>query len=158
MQVSRTHLVQLLDAGRIPRRMVVSHRRARTGDILALRREALDKLTARDQELGLQWPMPFRRRCSTPMSSIRPGFATCPLRLADRYLHVPLWSGDIHAEWMPGLLADRSEVEADVSDRTRAVMHGHVPGAIATDCDALAAALDPPDPDDRHVPAAPASS
>ena len=61
LQVSRTHLVQLLDAGRIPCRKVGSHRRVRTEDILAWRREtelrrreALDGLTARDQKLGLQ--------------------------------------------------------------------------------------------------------
>ena len=61
LQVSRTHLVQLLDAGRIPCRKVGSHRRVRTEDILAWRREtelrrreALDELTARDQKLGLQ--------------------------------------------------------------------------------------------------------
>ncbi len=61
LQVSRTHLVQLLDEGRIPCRKVGSHRRVRAEDILAWRREtelrrreALDDLTARDQELGLQ--------------------------------------------------------------------------------------------------------
>ena len=61
LQVSRTHLVQLLDAGRIPCRKVGAHRRVRAEDIVAYRREtesrrrsALDELTARDQELGLQ--------------------------------------------------------------------------------------------------------
>ena len=61
VQVSRTHLVQLLDGGRIPCRKVGSHRRVRVEDVLAYRREtesrrreALDELTARDQELGLQ--------------------------------------------------------------------------------------------------------
>ena len=61
LQVSRTHLVQLLDAGRIPCRKVGSHRRVRAEDILAWRREtefrrgeALDGLTASDQKLGLQ--------------------------------------------------------------------------------------------------------
>ncbi len=61
LQVSRTHLVQLLDEGRIPYRKVGAHRRVRTEDILAWRRkteshrrEVLDELTARDQELGLQ--------------------------------------------------------------------------------------------------------
>ncbi len=39
MQVSRTHLVQLLDEGRIACRMVGSHRRVRVEDILAYRRE-----------------------------------------------------------------------------------------------------------------------
>ena len=61
LQVSRTHLIQLLDEGRIPCRMVGSYRRIRAEDILAWRREtesrrreALDELTASDQELGLQ--------------------------------------------------------------------------------------------------------
>ena len=61
LQVSRTHLVRLLDEGRIPCRMVGSHRRVRTSDILTLRRkteiqrkQSLDQLTARDQELRLQ--------------------------------------------------------------------------------------------------------
>ena len=61
LQVSRTHLVQLLDDGRIPCRKVGAHRRVRSEDILAYRhqtearrRKALDELTARDQELGLQ--------------------------------------------------------------------------------------------------------
>ncbi|MDE0521650.1 MAG: helix-turn-helix domain-containing protein [Boseongicola sp.] len=61
LQVSRAHLVQLLDAGRIPCRKVGTHRRVRAEDILAWRREtelrrreALDELTARDQKLGLQ--------------------------------------------------------------------------------------------------------
>ena len=61
LQVSRTHLVQLLDEGRIPCRKVGSHRRVRAEDILAWRREtelrrreALDGLTADDQKLGLQ--------------------------------------------------------------------------------------------------------
>ena len=61
LQVSRPHLVQLLDEGRISCRKVGSHRRVRAEDILACRREtefcrreALDELTARDQKLGLQ--------------------------------------------------------------------------------------------------------
>ena len=61
LQVSRTHLVQLLDEGRIPCRKVGAHRRVRARDILVYRREtdfsrreALDALTALDQSLGLQ--------------------------------------------------------------------------------------------------------
>lgn len=61
LQVSRTFLVRLLDEGRIPCRKVGTHRRVRTDDILAYRRDtesrrrdALDALTARDQKLGLQ--------------------------------------------------------------------------------------------------------
>ncbi len=61
LQVSRTHLVQLLDQGKIACRKVGAHRRVRAEDVLAYRREtacrrreALDDLTARDQELALQ--------------------------------------------------------------------------------------------------------
>jgi excisionase family DNA binding protein len=61
LQVSRTHLVQLLDEGEIPYRKVGAHRRVRARDILDYRREtesrrrkALDELTAADQNLGLQ--------------------------------------------------------------------------------------------------------
>ena len=46
----RTHLVQLLSQGRIPYRKVGAHRR----ETESRRREALDELTTRDQELGLQ--------------------------------------------------------------------------------------------------------
>ena len=73
------------------------------------------------------------------------------LRLADRYLYAPLWSADIHAEWMRSLLADRPDIEAGVLERTRAVMDGHFPDAVVTGYEAIAAALDLPDPDDRHV-------
>jgi excisionase family DNA binding protein len=59
--VSRTHLVQLLDEGKIAHRKVGTHRRIRAEDTLKYRREterkrreALDELTAYDQELGFQ--------------------------------------------------------------------------------------------------------
>ena len=59
LQVSRTHLVQLLEDGRIPHRKVGAHGRARDlldyrRDTEFRRREALDELTAIDQKLGLQ--------------------------------------------------------------------------------------------------------
>ena len=61
LQVSRTHLIQLLYEGRIPCRRVGSHRRVRAGDVIAYRQEtetgrrkALDEQTAHDQEHGLQ--------------------------------------------------------------------------------------------------------
>ena len=76
------------------------------------------------------------------------------LRLADRYLFAPLWSADIHAEWMRSLLADRPDIDAGVLDRTRAVMDEHFPDAVVTGYGAIAAGLDLPDPDDLHVLAA----
>ena len=76
------------------------------------------------------------------------------LRLADRYLYAPLWSADIHAEWTSSLLADRTDIDPGVLDRTRAVMDEHFPNAIVTGYRTLADELDLPDPDDRHVLAA----
>ena len=61
LNVSRTHLVQLLDEEKIPHRKVGTHRRVRAEDVLAYRREterarrkALDELTELDEELGFQ--------------------------------------------------------------------------------------------------------
>ena len=76
------------------------------------------------------------------------------LRLADGYLHAPLWSADIHAEWMRSLRADRPDIDDGVLDKTRAVMDGHFPDAVVTGYETIAATLDLPDADDRHVLAA----
>ena len=61
LNVSRTHLVQLLDEEKIPHRKVGTHRRVRAEDVLAYRceterarRKALDELTELDEGLGFQ--------------------------------------------------------------------------------------------------------
>ena len=61
LNVSRTHLVQLLDEEKIPHGKVGTHRRVRAEDVLAYRREterarrkALDELTELDEGLGFQ--------------------------------------------------------------------------------------------------------
>ncbi|MGH9319654.1 MAG: excisionase family DNA-binding protein [Vicinamibacteria bacterium] len=61
LNVSRPHLVQQLDAGKIPFRRVGTHRRVRAQDIFRYkremeqkRREVLNQLAAHDQELELE--------------------------------------------------------------------------------------------------------
>lgn len=58
--VSRPTVVRLIEAGKLPARMVGSHRRLTLGDILTYReasttrrRDALDQMTRQAEELGL---------------------------------------------------------------------------------------------------------
>lgn len=60
LNVSRTHLLELLDTGAIPHRKVGTHRRVRTKDILAYKKasyqrsqDILKELTQEAQALGL---------------------------------------------------------------------------------------------------------
>ena len=60
LNVSRLHLIELLEAGRIAFRRVGTHRRVRVSDLLAYRKAdeaerkvALDELTQEGQKLGL---------------------------------------------------------------------------------------------------------
>ena len=69
-------------------------------------------------------------------------------------MYAPLWSADIHAEWMRNLHADRPDLSADALERTRAAMDRHFPEAVVTGYAALAEVLDLPDLGDRHVLAA----
>ena len=76
------------------------------------------------------------------------------LRLADQYLYAPLWSADIHAEWIGSVVVDRPDLAPDVLERTRAVMDRHFPDAVVTGYAARTAGLDLPDAGDLHVLAA----
>lgn len=76
------------------------------------------------------------------------------LRLANQYLYAPLWSADIHAEWIGNLLEDRPDLTEAVLERTRTMMDQHFPDAVVTGYSARASGLDLSDADDIHVLAA----
>lgn len=76
------------------------------------------------------------------------------LRLADRGLFRPLWTAQIHDEWIRNLLSDRPELTADKLQRTRSTMDEHFPEALVSSYESLIPGLDLPDPRDRHVLAA----
>lgn len=76
-------------------------------------------------------------------------------RLADRNLYnTPIWSAEIHAEWMRGILDDRRDLTRDRLERTRAMMDRHFPDALITGFENIVTSLHLPDPGDRHVLAA----
>ena len=48
------------------------------------------------------------------------------LRLADQYLYAPLWSADIHAEWIRSVLADRPDLTEGMGlVQTAALVRAH---------------------------------
>ena len=63
----------------------------------------------------------------------------------------PLWSDDVHREWMAALVRDRPDLDTNRIARTRALMEAHVPGATVTGYQGRIADLVLPDASDRHV-------
>lgn len=76
------------------------------------------------------------------------------LQLAAMRLFRAHWTERIHDEWMRSVLADRPDLTKERIERTRALMDAAVPDCLVTGFEALEAALDLPDPNDRHVLAA----
>jgi PIN domain len=66
----------------------------------------------------------------------------------------PLWSDDVHREWIAALVRDRPDLGTDRITRTRALMEAHVPSATVTGYQRRIAELVLPDANDRHVLAA----
>lgn len=66
----------------------------------------------------------------------------------------PLWSDDVHREWMAALARDRPDLDLRRIARTRELMEAHVPSATVTGHEGLIAGLVLPDANDCHVLAA----
>ncbi len=76
------------------------------------------------------------------------------LRLAGGGLFQPLWSAEIHAEWMNRLSANRPDIPSRRLERVRDQMNGEFPEAAVTGYGSLVSGIDLPDRGDRHVLAA----
>ncbi|BCB17331.1 hypothetical protein OCUBac02_02250 [Bosea sp. ANAM02] len=76
------------------------------------------------------------------------------LELAGSGIFRARWTDRIHDEWIRNLLAKRPELDPARLVRTREKMNDAVLGCIVEDYEDLIAAIELPDPDDRHVLAA----
>lgn len=79
---------------------------------------------------------------------------TVLLELAEARLYRPIWSADIHDEWVRNLKQNRSDLDPAKIDRRRAAMDAALPDACVTGYQRLVPSLDLPDANDRHVLAA----
>lgn len=76
------------------------------------------------------------------------------LELAEARLYRPIWSEDIHAEWIRAVMRRRPDIGHERLERRRAAMDAALPDACVTGYRRLIGSLELPDPDDRHVIAA----
>lgn len=76
------------------------------------------------------------------------------LELAEARLYRPIWSEDIHAEWIRAVKRNRPDIAPDKLERRRSAMDEALPDACVSGYKRLIGALELPDPDDRHVLAA----
>lgn len=76
------------------------------------------------------------------------------LELAEARLYRPIWSADIHDEWMRNLQNNRPELDLAKITRRRAAMDNALPDACVDGYRRLIPSLELPDANDRHVLAA----
>ena len=73
------------------------------------------------------------------------------LRLGYAKLVHPLWSEEIHAEWMQSLLRNRPDLQRERLERTRRKMDEKFPRSLVSGHEKIISTLHLPDPNDRHV-------
>ena len=76
------------------------------------------------------------------------------LELAVSDFYRAKWSEAVHDEWTRALRRRRPDIPATRLNRTRRLMDAHVRDALVSGYEELMAAIQLPDPDDRHVVAA----
>ena len=73
------------------------------------------------------------------------------LELAEARLYRPIWSEDIHSEWIRAVSHKRPDIERGKLQRRRTAMDEALPDACVGGYRRLIGSLETPDPDDRHV-------
>jgi len=76
------------------------------------------------------------------------------MRLTARFAFQPVWSEEIHDEWIRNLLENRPDLTRDQLAHTQSLMDRHGRDCLAPDFHHLIETLTLPDPNDRHVFAA----
>ncbi len=76
------------------------------------------------------------------------------LELAEARLYRPIWSADIHDEWIRAVTSTRPDIAPEKLERRRAAMDEALPDACVGGYARLIPVLELPDPYDRHVLAA----
>lgn len=76
------------------------------------------------------------------------------LHLAALRLYNPVWTEQIHEEWITNLLQNRPDLKRSDLDKTRQAMNNAFPGACVKGYRKYMSEIVLPDPDDKHVLAA----
>ena len=76
------------------------------------------------------------------------------MRLTVRFAFQPIWTEEIHDEWMRNVLKNRPDLTRAQSENTRLLMNRYGRDCLALDGRSLIDTLTLPDQNDRHVLAA----
>ena len=76
------------------------------------------------------------------------------LELAEARMFRPVWTAEIHAEWLQSVCNARPEIPREKLERRRVAMDTALPDACVDGYQKLIPSLDLPDPNDRQVLAA----
>ena len=82
------------------------------------------------------------------------GLRSLMMWLAVHEIIRPIWTDEIHDEWMRNVLNDRPDLTLEKLERTRRLMDAHAGDCLVSGYEKHISTLSLPDPNDRHVLAA----